>query len=233
MLKLLPLLLTLGLLSTKSLAAFSDNPSTLPTEQTSTKLSISTATSTTPSKSLQGSVEKVELGFDKFQDIGLDLKTILRASTSLYEEVTRQPVRILTQPEMIGNGTFINLPVGTEPTGPPAPARKDRLDAAMKRMEPVIDTLKKDVDEFISGKKQLDLPPYLINRLQPQFQAWIKGVNSIAIKQRQLEQITYGPPYDNTTIAALASLISDNVKELDKIRLEIYKVTRKENKRQR
>src|SRR3984957_19870633 len=78
-------------------------------------------------------VTKVELSLDQLNDVGLDLKNILTVSKHLYDEVMVQPVTVITEPEMIA-GTVINLPVGTEPTGPPRPARKERVDLLMSQL---------------------------------------------------------------------------------------------------
>jgi hypothetical protein len=180
---------------------------------------------------LRGGVEKVELGLAKLQDVEIDLKTAMRATTSMTQEVTRQAVRVITQPNPLPNGTIINLPVGTEPVGPPQPARKEYIEAALKRMTPIINTLKKNVDEFVSGEKQLDLPEDVMTKLQPEFQLWVKSVNNLAYKMRHLEQITYGPPYDNLAIAELSNTMTNNLKDLEAIRLSIYKVIKKEGKR--
>lgn len=187
--------------------------------------------SNTARQPLQGRIQKIELDERTFQDVALDLKTALRGASSLYDEVTRQPVRVVTQPEMIASGTIVNVPIGTEPTGPPQPARKAYLDAAMRKMRPIIDNFKNNVDEFLSGEKQLDVSPTVMTRLQPQIQAWVKSVNAIAIEQRQLEQITYAPPYDNESIARMATILSEHLKNLERVRSEVYKLMRKEGKR--
>ncbi len=191
----------------------------------------STTGGATTTKPLQGGVQKIELGLEKLRDVELDLRSALRATSSLYDEVTIQPVRVVMQPTMVGAGTIVNIPIGTEPIGPLQPARKERVDLAINVMKPIIDMLKKNVDEFMSGEKQLDLSEAVNTKLQPQLQEWIKIVNTIAAQQSSLEQITQAPPYNNGAIAELAGSMERNIKELDKVRVVIYKVIRKEGKR--
>jgi hypothetical protein len=180
---------------------------------------------------LQGSVEKVELSLEKLRDIGLDLKQVLKAADSLYDEVTIQPVRIITQPEVIGNGMIINIPIGKEPIGPPQPPRKERVDLAMKGIEPTVQMMKRNVDNFVSGKLELDLPAPVMTELDPQFKGWVAAVNDMAAKEAKLEQLTVGPTYDNAAIADQAAQIQRDVKYLDERRRAIYKVIRNEGKR--
>ena len=229
MLKRLLLSVSAVIIFTVGLPVFSENAVPVGSQQQS--VNINTSSSGTAASPLKGGVQKVELSLEKLRDVGLDLKSALKATTSLYDEVTIQPVRLITQPEMIGSGTIINVPIGTEPTGPPQPARKKQVDLAMSGMKPVIDMLKKNADEFMSGEKQLDLPQSVNARLQPQFKSWVSTVNDIALFETRLEQITQSPPYDNATIAQLTAAIQQSIKDLEKIRLSIYKVIRKEGKR--
>ena len=205
-----------------------DDTAPTPTPATSPATTGSAApTSTT----LQGGVQKVELSLEKLRDIGLDLKHVLRATSGLYDEVTIQPVSIVTQPEVIGRGIIINIPIATQPIGPPQPARKDRVDVAMSAITPVIDRMKQNVDKFVSGEVQLDLPQDVMTELKPQFDQWVTTVNSMASQEKNLVQLTAGPPYDNGAIADTCSGLQRTVKSLDKTRLAIYKTLKKEGKK--
>jgi len=180
---------------------------------------------------LKGGVQKVELSLEQLRDVGLDLKQVLKGASSLYDEVTIQPVTIVTQPDVVGPGIVINIPVATMPAGPRQPARKDRVDRAMAQIRPTIDYLKKDVDEFLAGSRQLDLPDEIRERLKPEFQAWVEQVNAAAAGLARLDQLTAAPPYDNDAIASLSVDLQKSVKRLDSTRRAIYKVIRKEGKR--
>jgi len=219
------------LISAASSVTFNESSLALTQRQQDTNIQAGSTDSSASSRKLQGSVQKVELGLEQLRDVGLDLKDVLKAASMLYDEVTIQPVRIITQPQLVGNGTIINLPIGTQPIGPPQPARKERVDLAINDMKPIIVMLKKNADEFVSGETQLDLPDDVMEKLKPQIQKWIDNVNIIAALQNKLEQITQAPPYDNQAIASLTASIAQSTKDLDKTRLAIYKVIRKEGKR--
>lgn len=180
---------------------------------------------------LKGGVQKVELSLEKLRDVGLDLKELLKGLSSLYDEVTAQPVQLITEPEIVGRGIVINIPVGTMPVGPRPPARKKRVDIAMGQIAPVVTMMKENVDEVVAGKRELDLPSDVIETLQPQFKAWTKAVDATAGQLSQLQQLTQGPPYDNDAIAQTAAAMEKNVKTLDETRRAIYKVIRKEGRR--
>jgi len=94
------------------------------------------------------SASKVEISLDQLKDVGFDLKHVLSICGHLYDEVMIRPEDVITEPEMIGPGVVINLPVALEPTGPPKPPRKDRVDLLMSEIRPVITLLTKMVMSF-------------------------------------------------------------------------------------
>lgn len=181
---------------------------------------------------LQGGIQHITLSLERLRDVGLDLKAVLKAADGLYDEVTIQPVTLITEPEVVGRGIIINIPIGTQPAGPVAPARKDRVDLAMNNMRPIIEKMKSNVDAVVSGSAHIDLPADIQERLKPQFKTWVTDVNETASDLENLEKLTaVTPPYDQPSIAQYAQSIQVNVKDLDKTRREIYKVIRKEGKR--
>lgn len=210
--------------------------STQPAAETAPPTSSSAASSPTDSQAqakppLQSGVKKVELSLETLRDVGLDLKQVMKAVGSLYDEVTIQPVSLVTQPEVVGPGTIIYIPINTMPVGPPQPARKDRVDLAMNSIRPIVNLLKTNVDEFESGRRQLDLPADVLSQLHPQIQKWVADVNDLAGQLNQLNQLTQGPPYNNDQIASITKGMHQDIKDLDDTRRKIYKVIRKEGKK--
>jgi hypothetical protein len=179
---------------------------------------------------LKMTVQKVQLDLEELRDIGLDLKHTLTAVRHLYDEVTLQPVGLQTEPELIANGVLISIPVGTYPVGPPAPPRKERVDMLMNEIRPVIALLKKNVDDFVTGSKQLDVSDSLKTELDPQLTQWIALVNDLDAQVKKLDLLTAGPHYDNYCIASTASAIQEDIKQLDEIRKTTYKLVRREGK---
>lgn len=227
-------------------AAPTTTSTTTTTQATTTPAATTTATpaatpaatgtdssSSSSSPPLQAGVQMIELNLQTLNDIGLDIKYLLKAADSLYDEVTIQPVTIMTQPEVIGRGIIIQVPIGTQPAGPPAPPRKARLDMAMSQMRPIVTTLKKDVDEFESGHKRVDISDDARADLHPLFEDWVKIVTDISSHLDTLETLTKGPSYDNSSIAQGASIIHTDVKSLDEVRRKIYKYLQKEGKKKK
>jgi hypothetical protein len=190
----------------------------------------STTASSSPTASLQGGVKKVELNLEKLRDIGLDLKHLLKDVSNLYDEVMIQPVSVITEPELIGDGILISIPVKTVPIGPPAPPRKERVDLAMSEIKPVIDMMKKNVTDFVRGDLQFELPDSVMSQLKDDLTQWVSTVDQIYAAENQLEHLTQGPTYDNYAIAGQATEIENGVKTLEKTRRSIYKIIRKEGK---
>jgi hypothetical protein len=180
-------------------------------------------------RQLQAGVRKVDLSLDKLREVGLDLKHLVKDAGSLYDEVAIRPVTLMTEPEVVGT-TVINVPIGVQPSGPFQQPRKDRLDLTMNMIRPVVSLLRTNVDEFLSGEKELDLSSDVLNELQPKLNAWVSLVTELSEQERQLESLTVGPAFDNAAIANAAVNMQKTAKKLDETRRAIYKVIRKRSK---
>jgi hypothetical protein len=180
---------------------------------------------------LQGQVQKIEISLAQLRDVGIDLKHLLKNLSSLYDEVTIQPVRIITQPSLVGAGTIINIPIGTQPIGPVEPPKKERVDLCMNEIKPVIDLMKTNIDEFLSGKSELDMSDKLKQKLQSNLDNWVTGVQKLYSQLNTLNQLTVGPTYNNAQIAHVTASMQNSIKDLDKNRCQIFKIIRKDGKK--
>lgn len=206
------------------------NPTPAAGATTGADTSSSTSSSGTP---MQAGVQLIELNLGMLRDVGLDIKNLIKAADSLYDEVTIQPVTVITEPEVVGRGIIVNIPVGTRPIGPPAPPKKARVDQAMSQMQPIVTLLKKDADEFQSGHARLDISDDTRNDLKPYFDTWIKTVNDVSTNMDKLVSITQGPPYDNSSIAQAVGVVHQDAQRLDEVRRKIYKYLQKEGKQKK
>lgn len=179
---------------------------------------------------IEAGVQKVHISLSDLRTVGLDLKNVLKATTSLYDEVTIQPMQIIYEPEVIGMGTIIQVPIDKRPSGPVEPARKERVDLAMGQIKPTVQMLKSNVDAFLSGERQLDLPDDVHAQLQPDLDNWVKGVQQIAAQEAQLEQLTQKSPYDQPAIASNCLSMQQMIRTLDETRRSVYKVLKKHAK---
>lgn len=180
---------------------------------------------------LQAGAQVIELNLQMLRDLGLDLKHILKASSSLYDEVTIQPVSLTTQPEVIGRGIIVNIPVGFQPVGPAPQPKKQRVDLFMAQMRPIIELLKKDSDDFDDGKRKIDIDAQEQHDLQPLFDQWKQSVKDISAQLVDLEGLTTGPKYENTAIADKTTEIHNTAKKMDNIRRKVYKYIQKHGKK--
>ena len=214
--------------STPAASAPATAPASTPSATTSA------TTSATPADGsaapLQAGVQHIELNMNTLRDVGIDIKNLLKTSGSLYDEVNIRPVTIITEPEVIGYGTVINVPIGTQPAGPPAPPRKARLDMAMNHLRPLVQTLKQDVDDFETGHKRLDITDDTRADLRPLFEDWIKLINDINGQLTTLNTLTQGPTYDNSAISQASTQIHTDSGQLEEVRRRIYKYLQKEGK---
>lgn len=190
-------------------------------------------TDATPSAPLQAGIQKVDISLEKLRDIGLDLKQVTTSARHLYDEVSIQPVSLVTTPEVIGRGIIINIPVGTNPVGPPAPPNPRRVESAMSAMRPIIETLKTNADSFVTQHKELDVSPETQEKMAPLVQDWVKAANNLAGQLGVLEPLVKGPNYDNGAIAKVCQNIQQDAYVLDKIRRDAYKIIKKEEKKKK
>jgi len=194
----------------------------------------STGTSTTAPQTtepLQGQVKMVELTLDDIRTLSLDVKHLTAASSHLHDEVTMQRISVEQEPEIIGMGTVIMIPVGYQKVGPILPANKKRVDLAMNEVRPIIQLFKEDLDEFMTGQKKLDLTDAVREDLKPYFDDWIGCVNDASAQLTKLEPLTQGPPYDQTTIASIAADINQDAQKMQNDLKKVYKIVRKEGKK--
>jgi hypothetical protein len=179
---------------------------------------------------LEAGVQKVRLTLEDLRDVGLDLKNILKATSSLYDEVTIQPMRVITEPEVIGMGTIINIPIQTVPAGPVQPANPKRVALAMNNIKPTVQQFQATVDQFMNGEKQLDLPDDIHKMMQPDLDTWASTVTLLSQQEQQLEQLTASAPYNQPAIAQNCQAMQKNIKALDVVRRSIYKTLKKHAK---
>jgi hypothetical protein len=194
-------------------------------------ISIAVAQTTPPSAvPYAAGVQKVRLSLTDLRTVGLDLKNVLKATSSLYDEVTIQPMEIVTEPEVIGQGMIIQVPIGKRPTGPVEPANKERVDLAMSHIKPTVTMFKSNVDSFLNGEKQLEIPKDISSRLEPDLDNWVASVKQLAQQESQLEQLTQSSPYNQGVIAADCASMQQTIRDLDDTRRSIYKVLKKHGK---
>lgn len=175
--------------------------------------------------------KKVEISLDQLKDVGFDLKHILSICGHLYDEVMIRPVNIITEPEMIGTGVVINLPIAEEPIGPPKPPRKERVDLLMSEIRPVITMLTKNGDEFLKDSQVAGYPESMQEKLDPLIKKWVAYADDVYARLLTLENLTIGPTYDNYAIADNIKAIQQDVHQIDDVRRPIYKLIQEEGKR--
>lgn len=200
---------------------------------TSSQAPATAADPTAAAAPLQGGVKLVAPTLGHLHDLGLDLKHLMTGASHLYDEVNIAPVSLETMPEVVGRGIIINIPIGTQQMGPPAPPRKDRLNLAMAQITPVVTQLKQDVDLFVSGHQRLDITDETRSELKPVLENWITSVNSLAKQLDNLQSLTAGPNYDNAQISQAAQQVQGHCQALQKDLKKVYKAIQREGKRSR
>jgi hypothetical protein len=180
-------------------------------------------------RSLKSGVQKVEFSLEKLREVDVDLKRMLKSATNLNEEVTIQPMSLVTQPDVVA-GNIVNLPVAVQAAGEFMPPRKEKVNEAMRSLRPMVAQLKADADAFVANTNQLDLTVGVSAQLGPRLKEWGQVVNRLAKEELRLEQLTAGPGYDNEAIGRITGFIQNDIKKLEANRKDIYKVICKQEK---
>jgi hypothetical protein len=184
-----------------------------------------------PTTTLSASIEKISVDLNHLNDVGRDLKHVVKSLSNIYDEATYEPPSFTSEPEMIGP-TVVMFPMLVRPIGmPPQPMRKDKVDLAMSDIKPVIDMLAKNVNRYVSGQVQLDLPDTLMTLVQPQLNEWVSGIGDLNNMETALEGMTQGPPYNNDKIANQTAAMEKQIKKLDESRRAIFSIVRKEGEK--
>ena len=208
-------------------------PSISPVPATRTATGVSTSSSSldskTPSRSFKTGVQKVEFSLEKLREVNDDLKSLMKSVNVLNDEVTIQPMSLITQPEAV-SGNIINVPVAVQETGEFMPARKQKVNRAMSSIKPMVADMKASADAFVSNTNQIDLSIPVSAEISPLLKQWIEVVHRLSKEEERLEQLTVGPSYDNPSIARITGFMQADIKKLESNRREMVKAIRKQEK---
>jgi hypothetical protein len=177
---------------------------------------------------LQGGVVKVGDGLNDLRDARLSVSRVRKAVANLYDEVTRQQVVMNYNPNIIGT-TVISIPSPSF-TGQLLPARPKWVKAAMEEIGPQIALFKEDVDIAIESDRQIDASEPTREALAPLRDEAFKSVNQSFNLYKQLEGLTSGSSYDNSSIAQVAQSLDKELKVMDKSLKKGVSILQKEAK---
>jgi hypothetical protein len=196
-----------------------------------TQASTASTAAVTPTTTLSGSIEKITIDLNRLNDVGRDLKHVVKSLSNIYDEATYEPATFTSEPEMVGP-TIIMMPMLVRPIGmPPQPMRKEKVDLAMSEIKPVIDMLAKNVNRYVNGQVKLDLPDDIMAQVQPNLNEWVSGINDLNNMETALEGMTQAPPYNNDKIGNQVLAMEKQIKKLDESRRTIFSVVRKEGEK--
>jgi hypothetical protein len=217
--------------SNAAAAATPATATTSPTSPTSTSNTSNTPSSETktPSRSFKTGIQKVEFSLEKLREVNDDLKRMTKSVNSLNDEVSIQPMSLITQPEAVA-GNIINLPVAVQGTGDFIPARTEKVNHAMSSLKPMVADMKAHADAYVSNTNQIDLSIPVSAEISPLLKEWIVVVHRLSKEEQRLEQLTVGPSYDNLAIARITGFIQEDIKKLELNRREMVKAIRKQEK---
>lgn len=218
------------------LPAFAKDESQSTTSTTSTKSTTSTTQSTnTPSSpdnpsaaTLKGTVIQIEDRLNQLRDARLSISRVRKATANLYDEVTRQPVTMGFNPNVVGT-TVIMTPMPIF-SGPCLPARKKWVVASMDEIGPIINLFKEDVDTAIETDSRADVGSAARKALDPIREKAFASVKTSFDLYKQLVGLTAGSTYDNYAIATATKSLDGQIKQLDRDFKKAISILQKEAK---
>jgi len=188
-------------------------------------------TSTADGGSLKGGVREIEVTLDDLRDARLSTSRVRKAAANLYDEVTRQEMTMMMNPNVIG--TMVISTPRPVPTGRLLEARKKWVDASMAEIAPIIKLFKEDVDKAIEDDRRADVSDSSRKSLDAVRDDLFALVNASFEIYKSLEGLTAGPTYDNKAIASDAKQLDENMKKLDRSLKKGVSILQKEAKASR
>lgn len=206
------------------------------TSTTSTTRTTSTTHSTNTTSSpdepsaatLKGTVIQIEDRLNQLRDARLSISRVRKATANLYDEVTRQPVTMGFNPNVVGT-TVIMTPMPMF-SGPCLPARKKWVVASMDEIGPIINLFKEDVDTAIETNARADVGNAARKALDPIREKAFATVKTSFDLYKQLVGLTAGATYDNNSIASVTKNLDAQVKQLDRDFKKAISILQKEAK---
>jgi hypothetical protein len=170
--------------------------------------------SATSSQQLQGGVVKTvkeaQLGLNA---LAKTLGQLKHTDTDLYNEATRQIANLVEEPEIIA-GTVIYIPVNFT-TGDYLPMRKKWVEYYMTQLAKLIPIVQEDIDAVLIPDDKAEKADEYITQLKAEIQ-------DIQNQYQILIQLTAGPNYNQTAIAAICHNIDHDIKQMDESRKKAF-----------
>jgi hypothetical protein len=161
---------------------------------------------------LTGTVQ-IDTTLNDLRDARLGATRVRKAAANLYDEMTRQQVTMMSQPNMVGNNNFsIPRPV----FGGYLPPRPKWVKEEMAEIAPIIKLFKEDVDAAIESNRRTEVDDSTrktLDSLRTDVFARVQKAFEIVT---QLEPLTGGPTFENTKVAELAKSLDEEMKQLDR-----------------
>lgn len=180
---------------------------------------------------LKGGVVAVEVTLNDLRDARLSTSRMRKAAANLYDEVTRQEMTMMMNPNVVGS-MVIMTPRPT-PTGQLMKPRKKWVDEAMDDIGPTIKLFKEDVDSAIETNRRTDVSGSAQTAINAIREEVFSLVKSSFETYKTLEGLTaiQGDNYDNQGIATAAKSLDNDMKKLDKTLKKGIDILQKEAKK--
>jgi hypothetical protein len=182
---------------------------------------------------LQSQARVIDLELNNMRDILIDVQRAKGCASSLYDEVNRHPMTMVSMPNVVG-ATAYSIPQPIVDTSQLLPARQKWVELYMGEIKPIVTYMKTDMDAIRTGEAALQLAPSIEQELQPELDTWGKDIDQAFICTTNLEKLTAAPPYDNRAIAQQTTELHKTMSAMEKTGKRVVKIMKKcEKKRKR
>jgi hypothetical protein len=174
----------------------------------------------------------IELELSNTRDILLDVQRAKNCTSSLYDEVNRHPMTMITIPNVVGPVVY-SIPQPIPDTSQILPARQKWVELYMGEIRPIVAYMKTDMDAIRNGEAALQFPPSIEQELNPEIDTWGKDIDHAFTCMTHLEKLTAAPPYDNSAIAKETTELHQIMSSMEKTGKRVVKLMKQGAKKEK
>lgn len=160
----------------------------------------------------------------ELRELGQVVHHLHQASNDLASEVS-QPVEMMGEIDMIGGQVIPIMPATAEGFGPTQylPPRKKYLNLYMAHIANLLPLLNDEINTLVVPSAAAAT----VSPMVAQLKQWSADIQQ---NYTTLQGLTAGPSYVNQDIRSQAMAMTDAVKAIEKVRRDIYRATRNDEK---
>jgi hypothetical protein len=178
------------------------------------------------SRKLLGSIKAVDIeAAECLRQMGDALKKMERAGLELMGEATRQDYISVGDPDVVGTMIIPALPDNMMAVGPYLPLRPKWVDYYLDQIGKLIPIYAELTDSLVMPDSTKAQATQLLDQMRPLFEDARARYLALVEMSKDLKHA------DNKKVAVLAVMLHDDMQKMEKIRVEVFKLLKRSEKR--